>query len=367
MNQKVNKEKPFEYLKRKDGTDFSTETVNNMYVARAYVLDKLKGVAICQGSKEQLRVVITSDSPLMLAVARQVALSAHYANYDEKSPIRTVITIVSRNAQIIEELEKEEYLCNLPSYCMISVNGNAPKNEDSHVDIELRLIEEWNGDDNGMAVVMSEDDVKAFIATKNEADIYSIDTRKAVMANRIYSLGSWIDNLPDEDSHGPERYALALNVFQNNLLRKPTSPMIDPNRWASDLTAVKNGLSSVCCADCFGSRAAGIKRYAKANGMTEKEAWEECIEGLSKSEHARWVAEKLIMGFRPLSEQERLKNECMFGEERRQYRNQLKKSAQDPAHIDICSFADLRRVSPHDMKYDSFLMLAIPGILKKLR
>ena len=49
MNQKVNKEKPFEYLKRKDGTDFSTETVNNMYVARAYVLDKLKGVAICQG------------------------------------------------------------------------------------------------------------------------------------------------------------------------------------------------------------------------------------------------------------------------------------------------------------------------------
>ena len=138
MNQFVNKEKPFEYLKRKDGTAFSPETINNWYVARAYVLNKLKDVAICQGSKEQLQVDITGDSPLMLSIARQVALSAHYANYDEKSPLRTVITIVSRSAQIVEELEKGEYLCNLPSCCMISVNGNAPKNEDSQVDIELR-------------------------------------------------------------------------------------------------------------------------------------------------------------------------------------------------------------------------------------
>ena len=39
-------EKPFEYLRRKDGTSFPKETVNRWYEARAYVLDKLKDVAI---------------------------------------------------------------------------------------------------------------------------------------------------------------------------------------------------------------------------------------------------------------------------------------------------------------------------------
>ena len=75
---------------------------------------------------------------------------------------------------------------------------------------------------------------------------------------------------------------------------------------------------------------------------------------------------KLIMGFRPLNEKERMKDEVLFGAEKRQYRNKLKKNALDPAHIDLCSFAELRRINPSDLKYDSFLMLAIPGILEKL-
>ena len=100
--------------------------------------------------------------------------------------------------------------------------------------------------------------------------------------------------------------------------------------------------------------------------ITEKEAWNDCVEELSKSEHARWVVEKLIMGFRPLNEKERMKDEVLFGAEKRQYRNKLKKNALDPTHIDLCSFAELRRINPSDLKYDSFLMLAIPGILEKL-
>ena len=47
----------------------------------------------------------------MLSVVRQVALSAHYVNYDEENPVetkrkRTVITIVSQNPKIVEELQK---------------------------------------------------------------------------------------------------------------------------------------------------------------------------------------------------------------------------------------------------------------------
>ena len=70
------------------------------------------------------------------------------------------------------------------------------------------------------------------------------------------------------------------------------------------------------------------------------------------------------MGFRPLNLKERLQDERSFGKEKEQYRSQLKKNAQDPVHIDLCSFAELRRINPSDLKYDSFLTLAIPRILK---
>ena len=360
-------EKPFEFLKRKNGKGFSSDTIKNWYIARAYVLEKLKDVAICQGSKEHLEVTIASDSPLMLCVARQVALSAHYANFDETSPIRTVITLVSKNTQIIKELQKEEYLCNLPLFCKLTVNGSEPKNADSHVDIELRVVDNWDENTTDNAFVISEDDIKAFLSKKSEEDIYCIDTRKAVFTDRMYSLGSWIDNLPTEDIHNAQRYAMALNVFQHNLLRKPLVPLVNAKKWESNVIAVKNGLSNVFCSDCFESRAKGVVRYADINGILEEEAWEECIDGLSKSEHARWVVEKLIMGFRPITELEHLESEYLFGAERRQLFNQMKKNPQDPAHIDLCSFAQLRRINPYDMKYDSFLMLAIPGILQKLK
>ena len=88
---------------------------------------------------------------------------------------------------------------------------------------------------------------------------------------------------------------------------------------------------------------------------------------LSQSEHERWVVEKLIMGYRPYSDQERFQYESLFGEERKAFRKKLKNNASDPAHVDLCSYRDLRRISPDDLKYDSFLMLAIPKILERVR
>ena len=100
----------------------------------------------------------------------------------------------------------------------------------------------------------------------------------------------------------------------------------------------------------------------------EIKIWEEQNEALSKSEHARWVVEKLIMGYSPLCAQQRFNDECLFYDKKKknEYRKSLKRLVQNPAHIDLCSYADLRRVNPDDMKYDSFLMLAIPQILEKV-
>ena len=98
------RESPFQYLKRReDNTAFTDEIVNNWYIARTYVLDKLNDVHFSPGENRHLHVIIEGDSPLMLAVVRQVALSAHYINfveYDQFDQLvcknRSVMTLVSQ-------------------------------------------------------------------------------------------------------------------------------------------------------------------------------------------------------------------------------------------------------------------------------
>ena len=347
-------EKPFEYLKRKDGTAFATDIVKNWYKARVYVLDKLKNVAYAPTTKAHLHVVVTSDTPVMLSVVRQVALLAHFPNFEETTgQNRSVITIVSKNPQIIEELEKEEYLYNLPTLCKYTLPGCNPVNPDSYIDIELQIVNEWHEGELQDIIFMSEEEMETFLQSQPEDEIYSIDTRKAVLTDRIYSLGTLIDNLPAEDINDFKRYKLALDVFQHNPLKEPITPLINEAKWENDIIRVKNGLSNVFTADCFHLREAFCK--------------EENYEALSISEHARWLADKLIMGFRPLNRQEQIHDERLFGHEKKQYRSQLKKNPSGPVHIDICSYLDLRRIDPEALKYDTFLMMAIPMIQKHAR
>lgn len=328
---------PFEYLKRKDGTAFAPEIIKHWYEARAYVLDKLKNVTISPDSKEHLHLIVTGDSPRMLAVVRQIALTAHYPNYDESTgQNRTVVTIVSGNKQLMKELKKEEYLCNLVDY-----------SNNLFIDIDFQVKEDWQEGKNERILILSDEDMASFLGSKKEKEIYYIDTTRAASTNMVYQIGAEIDNLPAEDINNPNRYQMALDVFRS-LLRNKT-PLINEKKWESDPIEVKNGLSNIFCSDCFEFKSGQIN--------------ETNIEAFSKSEHARWAAEKLIMGFRPLNKAERIHDERLFGNEKKQYRKQLKRNPSDPVHIDLCSYADLRRINPDDLKYDSFLMLAIPIIL----
>lgn len=363
------KEKPFEYLRHKNGDNYSAETISNWYVARAYVLDKLKDVAIGPTSNEHLHAVVMGDSPMMLSTVREVALLAHFANFDEASGSnRSVITIVSGNDSIVEELRKEEYLCNLLDYCKYSVYGSAPINADSFLDVEFEIERSLpSADKGGLVVELSDNDANDFLKTVRMDDIMSIDTRKAVYVGRIYELGVLIDNLPAEDIHSPKRYKMALDTFEHNFLQKPMTQLINPEKWSANLIQAKNGFSSICCADCFELRTRGMEQCSNNKKKDSDKVWEDHIEALSISEHARWVTERLIMGVRFYTKQERICDERSFGGAKKQYRNRMKKNASDPVSIDICSFAELRRINPGDMKYDSFLMLAIPKILERIK
>ena len=366
-------ERPFEFLKRRNGEPFSDETVRNWYRARAIVLDRLKPFAIAPDSGQHLHIVVNGDSPLMLSVVRQAALSAHFLNYEEFDRLgrlscknRTVITVVSHRdeAEITGLLEKEEYLCNLLKHCRHSVFGQV-RNGGSWIDIEIQIVKEAAREsDNPLWI--DESEITHFLQSLPQDEVFAIDTRKAVYTDRVYQLSGQIANLPAEDIHCAKRYSHALDTFQYRLLQDEVSPLVDETCWKCDPPVVKNGLSNIYCSDCFETRLSGIKDFAERHSIPEKEAWEINNEALSLSEHQRWSVEKLILGYRPLDDDERLAVERLFGKQRAHYISRLKKDSQSPALIDLCSNRDLRRIDPDSMKYDSFLLLAIPSILKKV-
>lgn len=367
-------EQPFQFLRRNHGKSdadkaFSPEIIRDWYKARAFILHKLNNESFEHEYNNLLHWVVMGDSPLMLSVARQIALSAHFIKYDGK---HTIITVVSQKDNIKEELEKEEYLCNLPKFCKSIIHG-VEDHEDSYIDIELQVVKEWVGNGDNCYIEIREEEVEAFCRS-NEYD--KIDTRKAVFASRIYDLGSLITNVPYEDFHDTHRYSQAIDAFQYIQLEKPWKSLINKDNQ-EDLTKVKEALSNIFCADCFETREKEIEEMRKydlknCNDRQEKKKilrenyWEKHIGALSMSEHARWVVEKLIMGYRPLNPTERIKDERIMGSKKlKEHRKQLKSNSKDPVHIDLCSYLDLRRIDPDNMRYDSFLMLAIPEIMKK--
>lgn len=381
-------EHPFEFLRKKnaprEGERFDEGIILKWYQARAFVLDQLNNITIQPEEDAHLHVVILEDDELMLSVARQVALSAHFPNYDENNPDerkrnRTVITLVSQNENIMNLLMQEEFLCNLPKFCKYTHCGDI-KNKDSFVDIELEVVAQWMGEEDlykeikigkhtEKRVIFKKQDVVRFCDGITDEEICAIDTRKAQYTDRVYCLGSEIDNLPYEDIHSVKRYSLALNVLQYTKLKEPTGQLVK-DYWEKkeNQASVLTSLSSVFCSDCFIIRYNSIKPSWINGKMTEKQAWEKYYDVLSVSEHARWVVEKLILGYRPLNLKERLMDESLVVDKKRrkQFRKELKNNWKSPAHIDLCSFSDLRRIDPDSMKYDSFLMLGIPEILRKV-
>lgn len=377
MKKEMVREQPFEYLRRRDTNEpFPEETVRNWYVARAYVLDKLKDTSFVPGSCAHLRAVVDGDCPLLLAVVRQLALSAHYLNFVECDPFdrlvcenRTVITLVTQKETdvILHELGKEENLGNLLQYAQYSVFGRV-EHADSYLDVELEIVRECPA--GADVVLFTEGEIDAFVKAHDPDEIFTIDTRKAIYASRVYSLGAVIDNLPYEDIHSPGRYNRALDTFRYKVLEDKKGQQLISPKW-NDLTTVSNGLSNVFCTDCFASRELAVRQqypgHRKINEPERNSIWEKNNEALSLSEHARWVVEKLILGFRPMNGQERTEYGSLFGKKRDAYSRQLKRNAAAPVHIDICSYRDLCRIDPDSLKYDSFLMLAIPLILDKVR
>ena len=301
-------------------------------------------------------------------------------------------------------------------------------NDDSFVGIELKLLG-FNDDDfgykankkDGLGLVRI--DRKAIEKVKNrKCDCDKCDSNKcdcklnvthARRVNMVYQVGADIDNLPLDDPNISDRYSRALLYFcyqqskgktleKWNEIAEYTNE--DDKKGTLYQIKLRNKLSNVFCADCFVTRLKSlfdnkvrkdmekvIKKACRSVKRSKEDEKIDCetvcittdmlnymiknyekdllklvgnnLKTMAKCEHARWNVEKLILGFSPFSSQEHYEYNRRFGSSRSSYRNKLKKN--EAHHINLCSYDDLRRIDPDNMKYDCFLMLAMVRILKE--
>lgn len=365
-------------------TKDNKEDADLWYRARHYVLKTLAPIdkdGIDYKSSDHVHVILENTSDILQAVARQIALIAHYPNYQEcKGKNRTVITFCeckdimldTDKKIIVHKFESQMFgnllnFCRCTYYCAKKEKLISMIQEESKLlplDVEFVFTTESVGDymnrmeaPQDSAVVIKETDIP------DEYD-KTLDESKGRLVNMVYTVGSDIDNLPPTDNANISRYNTALKTFCYNLKNEN----ID-EKWNKG--SITDKLSSIFCADCFESRLKGVvdinEKSLYENLLTdfetviEKLCDEVVITALVKSEHARWNVEKLILGFRPLNAEERFKDESLFGKEKSDNRKDLKKNKK--THVDLCSYKELRRVDIGNMKYDYFLMLAMPQIL----
>lgn len=302
------------------------------------------------------------------------------------------------------------------------------KNPYSFVGIELELLG-FNDDDfgyeanekGGLGLVhvgrKDIEKVKNRKCDSNKCDSNKcdckLDVTHARRVNMVYQVGADIDNLPPDDPNISDRYSRALLYFcyqqskgktleKWNEIAEYTNE--DDKKGTLYQIKLRNKLSNIFCADCFVTRIKSLfdnkvrkdmekvikKAYCSVNRSKEDEEIDcetVCIttdmlnymiknhekdllllvgnnlKAMARCEHARWNVEKLILGFSPFSPQEHYEYNCRFGFSRSSYRNGLKKNKGH--HINLCSYEDLYRIDPDNMKYDSFLMLAMVKILKE--
>lgn len=135
--------------------------------------------------------------------------------------------------------------------------------------------------------------------------------------------------------------------------------------WSEKYVTEK--LSSTFNANSITTKLRGIG-YTESN--CPKKFSDEELATLIRVEHNRWNIEKLLTGFRALSESEAiemasLRDPChgLWKEKRKKH-----KGWPDRAHIDICSVEELhRREDQEIIDFDKYLSEAIPYILEKER
>lgn len=370
----------------------------NKVLARNIVLKDIKpfyGDGIAYDSDKHVHVIIVGSDTLSLCIARQAALVCHYPNFKESGGNRTIITIVdikSKGREDVENLKRgfESITGNLLSESIwkcISCEDEQVEwdcgKKDSFVDLEFEFVglhakevEEYIndvaiGNMNAILSIIDNTDLELKNTKTNnliyqyyklnymqlcESDLdFKIDVSNAQKINMIYQCGTDLENINNINTYDSDAYNSALNTFCSHLKKE---------RYVEEWNKIDDQtikLSNVFCADCIDVKIRCLETKKHKIGKPKISSAD--LSNLAKSEHNRWNVEKLILGYRPLNDAERMEDNRLLKTDKDQlkaYRKYLKKDKH--AHIDICSCAELKRIDFDNYKYDCLLTLAIREI-----
>lgn len=329
------------------------------YHARAIVnnlpqpLDREGIVPECN---KHVHAILLGDSQLVMALARHIALIAHYPNFNENTGAnRTLITLVSPKISV-NQMEQSRFFGQLLNYItVIDQKGKKINNSTSceYIDIAFQLIPQDSYDYTPQA-----DEIVTRINTNDEcwqplmATVeQTVDVIPAQKVHMAYCVGEDLNKIDENDIASVHAYSRAIRHYGLTLWQKRKRQ----NQW--DKCSLTNKLSSFLLSECLES----YKRSVCVNGRWYKKKLYRALPELARTEHLRWCVAQLIAGFRPYSTQEMVHYSTLSIQEKAI--DKKEKKAQK-IHLDICSNKELSKNDFDAIKYDSLLLLVMPKIVK---
>lgn len=183
---------------------------------------------------------------------------------------------------------------------------------------------------------------------------YIVDNRLAKLVNYVYNKKEDVTLAGVDDTNNKEGLPLQ-EVFWRNCSVS--------DQWSSSYNA--NSITTKL-------RFLGLDfRNSSMEEMRAKLAEPETLSVLNEIEHNRWNTEKLLMGYRPLNDKEIVPFlemlEKKAGITEYYMLKKEMKSGWDMAHLNICSFEQLKTYDNDSIEYDIIMTKAFPAIVEHMR
>lgn len=351
-----------------------------------------------------VHLVIAGWSDMTESLAIHAALTAHYPNYVQDSQLRTRITIIASNIEQHAQAFRQRYrhLMDNSYYRIVDacrgtiVTLHRPMYSgqrddfvdvewefvegDLHVDVIRRKLELWSGStDQLFTMVLSQSDSDRNFdeALSLPAAVY--DARIPVMVytheGRLMQLVHQTERYANVYPFGMDdcgydtrlpllQMAKRLNYFYYCSYHQQTVPTSMPQQEIDDAW-VGGGSFSMRYSNIYNVMTIPCKMRSVGHDESDWDRFyalsQEEIEVISAVEHNRWSVERLILGFRPPTSDERQEIKENIALKDNYKRRKI--------HYDLCSYAELGvdKTGQNVRVYDYDLTACIPLIANSYR
>ena len=393
--------KPFNYYEM-----WAQQVLINKKLNREEVLNSnylpLEGVdGIGRDDDRYVHLIIVGMSRMGISLAIEAAHLAHYPNFDKKK-IRTKITFIDKNAKEEKDffMGRFKNLFALSHWCYGAVDDNGVLKWKPQNDIQIQfkyqhlggdfLDIEWEFLNGGVENTSVQEYIRSSVNKKGSIVTIAVclpEPSRCLAAalyldrdiydevNQVLVYNRYGDSLISQMTHKTDKQ---MNPYHNKLRAFGMSAQCYDCRMIEEAEFIAKKLNEEYdnlyipidegegpgksdVAKWWSNIYAANFLWTKLRNMQwvdGKEFTKQELDTLSRTEHARWNMEQLLIGYRPLTatEQAEVLKDLKL---KNPYKGKL-------AHYDICSFARLEEIDKDSIRYDEGLSKILPGIYKEI-